>query len=1248
MRQRIVVPARWWRSHRVDAGAPSMRGGISVCALVCALALVFPASSLADHLFVESFGPDGTAGSSFSGIEGSRSIAIDQTSGTIYVANQETESVYRFNENHQPANFSALGSPVLTGLPTRSVPGRSQLAVDQSSHRLYATSINSLFAFEASGAPAELSALAANEIGGFSGLCGVAVDSSGNIYAADRAELKVKVFAPTGAPLTEFEVGEIPAVEGSGPCNLAIDSAGDVYVNHSESAVEKFAPSSFPVTAATTYSPLGIVDPGQDYSLSVNPITDHLYVLRAVGPFGGGSGETEGIEYDPAGNEVPAPFGDAEPGQLRLAAGIAVRGSGVSEKLYVSSLIGEGRVGIFGPFVKLPQVETLAATEVAKTTTTMNASLNARGTQTTACTFEYGLSASYGQSAPCDSVDGSPISSPAEIPVDSASHSVAAHLTGLAENTEYHFRIVAGNSFGLNRGADATFETLGQPVIEEENVSGITATRARIIGAIDPRGEATTFVVQFVTGPQFDAGEWSEAITVPQPPKAVGAGVGPVQVSQELVGLIPGTVYHFRLVATNLADPPVEGDGQTFATFPATETELPNGRGYELVSPPAKAGEVFPPETLGLLDGTCVFACLPGFDLRKMPMQPSPNGSTIAYEGQAFGPGTASEANEYLAVRAADGWATEGISKPNYLASSTFAEQGSGYLGFSSDLSRGVIFQVRPSLSPAAPQEYANLYLWQRGGSVTPLLTEAPPHRPGGLEPASSFIVIYGGANAGAGSTPAFSHVVFEANDALTAEVPLVAPPAPEVAANERDLYEWVDGQLRLVNVLPNNATAAPDAVIGSGRLLSPNPVNEGPDFSHAISDDGSRIFWTDKATGQVYVRKDGISTAAIPDSGGFVTAAADGSRVLMSTGHLYDTTTVIPTEMADLTANLGGFQGALGASEDFARIYFVDTEVLAGANGENKSPTSGESNLYLWEQGSPMSQTTFVATLSSNDNSMGQLGLFGDWRPSATLRTAQVTPDGRYLAFMSVEPLTGYNNNQKDGKVCLGKGSTTGLTACTEVFEFDAREATLGCASCNPSTERPRGYANLSVLFDGGRDAILPPPHNLTANGRLFFESQDTLLTQDTNGQIQDVYQWEPVGPACNQPAGCLALISSGHSPNDSQFVNATPSGDDAFITTRERLVRRDRDDLLDLYDARVGGGFDEGEAISCTEETCRGALPPPPIQQDPASATFVGPGNPPKRGCRSGYVKKHGKCVKKHKKKTKRHAPTARGGAK
>ncbi len=67
--------------------------------------------------------------------------------------------------------------------------------------------------------------------------------------------------------------------------------------------------------------------------------------------------------------------------------------------------------------------------------------------------------------------------------------------------------------------------------------------------------------------------------------------------------------------------------------------------------------------------------------------------------------------------------------------------------------------------------------------------------------------------------------MVFEANDALTDADPPNAPAAPAVAANEANLYEWFDGELRLVNVLPGNNAAVPDAVIGSGRLLAPKPL---------------------------------------------------------------------------------------------------------------------------------------------------------------------------------------------------------------------------------------------------------------------------------------------------------------------------------------------------------------------------------------------------------------------------------------
>ena len=211
-----------------------------------------------------------------------------------------------------------------------------------------------------------------------------------------------------------------------------------------------------------------------------------------------------------------------------------------------------------------------------------------------------------------------------------------------------------------------------------------------------------------------------------------------------------------------------------------------------------------------------------------------------------------------------------------------------------------------------------------------------------------------------------------------------------------------------------------------------------------------------------------------------------------------------------------------------------------------------------------------------------------------------------------------------------------------------------LTCVSCNPTGERPLGYSNLSLIDFGSRATFLPQPNNLTAEGqgRLFFESQDTLSNHDNNGHIQDVYEWEQDGVgSCPQVEGCVSLISSGHSGNDSQFLNATPSGDDVFIVTRERLLpRRDKDDYLDLYDARVGGGIPESVEAPCEGEACKEPLASQPAEHAPTSSSFVGPGNssPP---CRAGFVKRGAKCVKKHRHGKKKHGRSAEhrhGGSK
>lgn len=806
----------------------------------------------------------------------------------------------------------------------------------------------------------------------------------------------------------------------------------------------------------------------------------------------------------------------------------------------------------------------------------------------------------------------------------------------------------------VSRKANPNIEVWGAavqlPIATTESASVIDGT-VTMRGAVNANeGLPASCVFQYVEVKAFKANGFKGASSVPCGPAGPFTGTTNNAVSAEVSGL-GEAAYRYRLLASN-ADGSKAGAALVFDTFEKVPG-LPDGRAYEMISPPKKAGEVIPPEPETQLGGSCV-DCLPGENVSSMPMQSTPEGEAVLYLGQPFGTGLFSGPNEYFAPRGSDGWGTQSLSAPTTTGQ---------YQAFSADLLRGVLAQGDPPLSPEAPTRggngFPNLYLLE-DGSFEPVIRTEPPNRSPG-----DFLVSFSGANAGTTLVPAFGRVAFEANDALTVAVPGIAPAAPEVGVGKEcsfqesncNLYGWEGGELRLVNVLPGNGAVAARAVIGSGRLLvtASDSGLESPNVDHAISDDGSRIFWSASETGEVYVRVEGEETLEIPGPGSckeivpvkdracFLTASPDGSKVLLSDGQLYELneagSAYFPT--IDLSEGEGGFEGILGASEDLSRVYFVDTAALTDEGEENENGEHAETsklNLYAFDGG----EVTFVAILASGDNGFGVGGRYGAWRASRPNRTAQVASDGAHLAFMSLAPLTGYDNTLSGG------GNCDAGTACREVFVYTADTESLVCASCNPSDERPLGPSNLTLIRP---DAPFRQPGNLSrgGNGRVFFESQDALTSRDTNGRIQDVYEWEPEGVgSCERAEGCVYLISSGNSPNDSMFVDSSAEGDDAFFITRERLLPRDKDQQLDLYDARVGGGFEEPASVPCGGEACAGPLASPQARPTFSTKELTGPGNPQPTRCKAGFVKKQGKCVKKKQKsKKKKKAKRNRGSS-
>jgi len=255
----------------------------------------------------------------------------------------------------------------------------------------------------------------------------------------------------------------------------------------------------------------------------------------------------------------------------------------------------------------------------------------------------------------------------------------------------------------------------------------------------------------------------------------------------------------------------------------------------------------------------------------------------------------------------------------------------------------------------------------------------------------------------------------------------------------------------------------------------------------------------------------------------------------------------------------------------------------------------------------------------------------------------------------MSRAPLTGYDN----------KDAVTGEPVA-EVFLYDASaeegEGELRCISCNPSGARPEkgvfshaGGSIQSAAWIPTWTTQLYASRVISDDGsRVFFNSFDSLVGRDQNN-AQDVYQWEAPGTGnCTEggyayvaaAGGCVNLISTGADAQASEFLDASASGDDVFFKTYSSLVPQDPA-LVDVYDARVGGGFQPPPPPTpeCEGESCLGPAAPEPGHPSPQSQSFVGPGNPvwPKTGkkCPKGKhkVKRKGKvvCVKNKKKSNK-----------
>ncbi len=753
---------------------------------------------------------------------------------------------------------------------------------------------------------------------------------------------------------------------------------------------------------------------------------------------------------------------------------------------------------------------------------------------------------------------------------------------------------------------------------------------------------------------------------------ALGEGTLGKAVTAETEPLDPNTTYHFRLVAEN-GGPAGLGDDHTFTTGPAPPDGcanaarraeqgintilLPACMALEMVSPPQKGGQ------------TAVAPVV------------SADGERVGFRSLAALAGTpgllAANGDRYVASRGPNGWITANTAPPVGIVRgwTIFAEPQS----FSPDLSRWLRIgstaqQYQVGVGQAFQGGLGGLFL-----PLSPLLIPLANGNREVLQPTKfmgasadqSHLFFQGGHDGTGGERTTYfpgdpSGSAKPGAEELNMYVARLDAGQPKLELLSRDSQGKVWGggcssrlggigptqsDRRARNGLRNQGAISSDGTRAyiSARAAQPqaetdacDPSNklrilkrletangthieelfssecyrsdcsaaDGDDIYQGASVDGTKVYFT--TTRQL---ADSDHDESPPGEECSIEAAVEGCDL-----YLYDTTLPAGHRLIQVSAGGAGdatpgagadvYNGITGISGDGSHVYFVAQGVLTtDENPAGAEAQLGQPNLYLWSRATE--STSFIGTLDLGDE-RGLWGEEGTWRNQAYPVPAtgqdkngtEVGGKGDILLFESAAELT---PEDADG-------------SRLDVYRYDADPPALRCISCAagapdaaPFDVAPKGNIDPTAA---GTD-FAEQARWVSEDGQLVaFTTAEALVPGDVNG-APNQYLWSD-GKFARLP-GSASLTDPG------PFLSH--DGSEVAFQTPSRLLPEDGDTSLDVYVARVGGGFPQPPSPPvCTPPSCQSSQSSssPPAGPNAGSQNPPDPGNViPKPPCKKGKVR-------------------------